>query len=224
MTAANPTGDRSTALPRRTGLAVVVALLVVQVLVAVVMALGPRPSPYGWQMYSAVPFKPDAWAVHGEVAEPLNVDEMLVHPRVEIDYVALLRSHGCAFASAGAMLVGYALLVMAAVTGAATYLTALLERLGAGTGPPLYAALAVVVTIGAAVLVVLGVRLSARIVLLVETLSITLIVVVFGVLLAGGVPAGGTPLVGTSLQVAPSNRQRSSATSTRSASVLSPPP
>ncbi|MGE3284628.1 MAG: APC family permease [Pseudonocardia sp.] len=103
---------------------------------------------------------------------------------------------GGAFASAGAMLVGYALLVMAAVTGAAIYLEALLDRLGVGTAPPaLLPALAVAVTAGAAVLVLLGVRLSARIVLLIESLSITLIVVVFGVLLAGGVPATGTPLV-----------------------------
>lgn len=103
---------------------------------------------------------------------------------------------GAAFASAGAMLVGYALLVMAAVTGAAVYLAALLDRLGVDASPSLLlAGLAAAVAIGAAVLVLLGVRLSARIVLLVETLSITLIVVVFGVLLAGGVPAGGTPLV-----------------------------
>lgn len=101
---------------------------------------------------------------------------------------------GAAFASAGAMLVGYTTLVMAAVTGAAIYLTVLLDRLGVPTGPLLYAALAVVVTTGAAVLVLLGVRLSARIVLLVETLSITLIVVVFGVLLANGTPTGGPPL------------------------------
>lgn len=102
---------------------------------------------------------------------------------------------GAAFASACALLVGYSLLVMAALTGAATYLGALLARLGMGANaPPVLAAAAALVTVAAAVLVLLGVRLSARIVLLVEAVSITLIVVVFGVLLTGGVPPTGTPV------------------------------
>lgn len=94
---------------------------------------------------------------------------------------------GAAFASGGALLVGYAVLVMAAGTGAAIYLDALLVRLGLPAGgPPVLAATAVAVVAAAGVLVLLGVRLSARIVLLVEAVSITLLVVVFGVLLGAG--------------------------------------
>lgn len=103
---------------------------------------------------------------------------------------------GAAFASACALLVGYALLVMAAVTGAATYLAALLARLGlaAAASPVALATVGGLVAAGAAVLVLLGVRLSARTALLVEAVSITLIVVVFGVLLAGDLPAAGAPV------------------------------
>jgi hypothetical protein len=103
MTAATPSGHASAPIPRRAGLVVVAVLLAIQVLVAVVMALGPRPSPYGWQMYSATPFKPEAWAVHGERVEALDVDDLLVHARAEIDYVALLRTDGCEFAGADAI-------------------------------------------------------------------------------------------------------------------------
>ncbi|MGQ0573043.1 MAG: APC family permease [Pseudonocardia sp.] len=102
---------------------------------------------------------------------------------------------GAAFASASALLVGYALLVMAAVTGAAIYVGALLDRLGVATGSPaVLAVAAALVAAGAAVVVLLGVRLSARTALGVESVSITLIVVVFGVLLAGSVPPVGGPV------------------------------
>lgn len=91
---------------------------------------------------------------------------------------------GAALASAGALLVGCGVLVMAAVTGAAIYLDYLLARLGAPPGG-VAAGAAVAVTLGAGALVLLGVRLSARVVLLVETVSITIIIVVLGVLLLG---------------------------------------
>jgi len=102
---------------------------------------------------------------------------------------------GAALASAGALLVGCGVLVMAAVTGAAIYLDHLLARLGAPPGG-VAAGAAVAVTVGAGALVLLGVRLSARVVLLVETVSITIMVVVLGVLLLGagtGVPAPPGP-------------------------------
>ena len=104
--------DRMTAAPvhhatmparRRVGLAVVAALLAVQIAVAVVVAFGPRPSPYGWQMYSATPYKPAAWAVTAGTAETFDVDELLVHARAEIDYVGLLRDHGCDHTGADAI-------------------------------------------------------------------------------------------------------------------------
>ncbi|MDN5859983.1 MAG: APC family permease, partial [Pseudonocardia sp.] len=99
-----------------------------------------------------------------------------------------------AFTSGAALLVGYAGLVMAAVTGAAIYLDALLARLGLPeVGGMTLAAAAVVVIVVAGTLVLLGVRLSARIVLLIETVSITIMVVVLGVLL--GTDAG--PGLGT---------------------------
>jgi amino acid transporter len=94
---------------------------------------------------------------------------------------------GAAFTSGGALLVGYAVLVMAAATGAAIYLDALLTRLGLpASGPPVLAATAAAVVATAGVLVLIGVRFSARIVLLVEAVSITLLVVVLGVLLGAG--------------------------------------
>jgi amino acid transporter len=105
-----------------------------------------------------------------------------------------------AFASAGALLVGCGVLVMAAVTGAAIYLDNLLGRLGAPVGTaPVLAATAVAVTLAAGALVLLGVRLSARVVLLVESASILIMVVVLGVLLgtgAGPVPAPPGPDAG----------------------------
>jgi amino acid transporter len=96
-----------------------------------------------------------------------------------------------AFTSGVALLVGYGMLAMAALTGSATYVEALLARLGVvttGSGPVLMAALValgLLVTAG----VLARVRLSARVVLLVEAVSITLMVVVFVVLLSVAPPA-----------------------------------
>jgi hypothetical protein len=103
MTASTPTRDSAPAQPRRTGLIVVAVLLMLQVLAAVIVAFGPRPGPYGWQMYSATPFKPNAWAVRADTAERLSVDDLLVNDRTEIDYVALLRTHGCEVTGADAI-------------------------------------------------------------------------------------------------------------------------
>ncbi|WP_219419396.1 APC family permease [Pseudonocardia nigra] len=100
-----------------------------------------------------------------------------------------------AFACGAALLAGYAVLVMAALTGAAIYTDALLGRLG-WRAPPVVGAVAVVLLAAvAAGLVLRGVRLSARIVLAVEAVSIALMVVIFTVLLAGPqvpAPAAGT--------------------------------
>lgn len=105
---------------------------------------------------------------------------------------------GAAVASGGAVLVGYAVLVMAASTGVAIYLDALLARLCVPAGGPgVLAAGAVAAVAAAGALVLLGVRLSARIVLLVEAVSITLLVVVHAVLLGGApVAAGAGPDAG----------------------------
>ena len=92
-----------------------------------------------------------------------------------------------AFTSGVALLVGYGVLVMGALTGAAAYVDALLGRVGLSVpGAPVVAAVVLGILMTGGVLARL--RLSARVVLLVEAVSITLMVVVFAVLL-GVAPA-----------------------------------
>lgn len=106
-----------------------------------------------------------------------------------------------AFTSGMALLVGYGVLVMGALVGSATYVEALSERLGlAGSRTTLVVA---AIVLGALVTggVLARVRLSARVVLAVEAVSISLMVVVFVVLLGvtPAVPAavtGGSPSLG----------------------------
>jgi amino acid transporter len=105
---------------------------------------------------------------------------------------------GAAFASCAALLAGYAVLVMAALTGAAIYVDALLARLGwlAPHAAPVVGAVAVLALAAlAGAFVLRGVRLSARIVLAVEAFSIALMFVIFAVLLATAAPPApdGTP-------------------------------
>jgi amino acid transporter len=102
---------------------------------------------------------------------------------------------GAAFASGAALLSGYAVLVMAALTGAAVYTDALLERLGWRAPPAVGAAAVVLLAAVAGALVLRGVRVSARTVLAVEAVSITLMVVIFVVLL-GAPPAPAAPGAG----------------------------
>ena len=88
-----------------------------------------------------------------------------------------------AFTSGVALLVGYGVLVMGALTGAATYVDALLGRVGLSIpGVPVITALVLGVLLTGGVLA--RVRLSARVVLLVEAVSISLMIVVFVVLLS----------------------------------------
>lgn len=91
---------------------------------------------------------------------------------------------GAAFACGAALLVGYGMLAAASLTGAATFLQALVARLGGPAAPlvPAAAVLAIGLVVGA--LALRGVRLSARVVLLVELVSITVMLAVFGLLLA----------------------------------------
>ncbi|MFC4944753.1 APC family permease [Pseudonocardia sp. GCM10023141] len=100
-----------------------------------------------------------------------------------------------AFTSGVALLVGYGVLAMGALTGAATYLGALLARIGltaAGSRPTLLVAV-VVLGLLATAGVLARVRLSARVVLLVEALSISLMVVVFVVLLGASAVTEAPP-------------------------------
>ncbi|TWF81245.1 amino acid/polyamine/organocation transporter (APC superfamily) [Pseudonocardia hierapolitana] len=117
---------------------------------------------------------------------------------------------GAAFACGAALLAGYAVLLMAALAGAALYTDAFLTRLGLAAPPAVGAATVVVLAALAGGLVLRGVRVSARIVLAVEAVSITVMLVIFGVLLAGPpappAPAAATPgwsLVGVAAGVLP---------------------
>lgn len=92
---------------------------------------------------------------------------------------------GPALLCGGGLLLGYALLTMAAFTGVAMQIGALLHRMGVPPGhvtPIMIIGLLAVAALVAAC-AVRGVRLSAAVVLLVEALSIGLMLVVFGTLL-----------------------------------------
>ncbi|MBP2368932.1 APC family permease [Pseudonocardia parietis] len=101
-----------------------------------------------------------------------------------------------AFAGGIAGVAGYLLLCGAALAGAALYLGSLLAPFGAG-GPWLPAAAALVGGALVTALVVRGVRLAARVVLLVEAVAVAVLVGVFVLLLAGG------PLAGAAAPAAP---------------------
>ncbi|PXY20787.1 APC family permease [Prauserella muralis] len=118
-----------------------------------------------------------------------------------------------AFMCGWALLTGYGLLAMAALVGAGSYLQDLLRRVGVPPGWPLLAGLVLLLGLLATVLVLRGVRLSAQVVLVVEAVAITLLLVVFGLLLArigpwagsapfapdegiGGIAAGVLPAIG----------------------------
>ncbi|KPI05519.1 hypothetical protein OK074_4438 [Actinobacteria bacterium OK074] len=94
---------------------------------------------------------------------------------------------GAAFACGYALLIGYGLLVSASLTGCAQYVLELLARIGLSVPTAAGGAL-IVVTLATAVAActIRGVRLAARVVLLVEGISITLMAVVFGLLASGG--------------------------------------
>jgi len=86
--------------PRR-GLMILVAVgLALELAVAAIVFTAPRPGRFGWQMYSAVPYIPAAWAVVDGREQPLDVAGMLVNSRAEIDFVALVRERACAVAGA----------------------------------------------------------------------------------------------------------------------------
>ncbi|MDH6198411.1 amino acid transporter [Mycobacterium frederiksbergense] len=75
-------------------------------------------------------------------------------------------------AAGWSVVIGYAAAAMASVLGAAAYLAALLNRVGVPAGRPTIAVLAVVVAAVALILMVRGVRLSARISLTVEVFAV----------------------------------------------------
>jgi amino acid transporter len=116
-----------------------------------------------------------------------------------------------AFACACALLVGYTLLVSAGLAGAAVHLHALFGP--AGLAGPATGVATVLVSGIVAGCAVKGIRLSARLILLVEGVSIALILAVYGLLLGGTdfrppphVPQSGQPpggVVGVAAAVLP---------------------
>ncbi|MFC1406308.1 MULTISPECIES: APC family permease [Streptacidiphilus] len=93
-------------------------------------------------------------------------------------YVALGLGRGPAFATGWGIVVGYVGIAAACLVGAAVYLGALLGSAGiAATGTAAQLALLVAVTVPAAVLPVRGVRLSARVGILLEAVSLAVILI-----------------------------------------------
>ncbi|GEL16529.1 APC family permease [Pseudonocardia asaccharolytica] len=101
---------------------------------------------------------------------------------------------GWAFGCGVALLVGYGALAMAALAGAAIYLDTLIVRAGLGApgSRPVLVTAVCALAILAVTLALVGVRLSARVVLLVEAISISLMVLIFAVLL-GSEGSSGVP-------------------------------
>jgi hypothetical protein len=91
------------ARPRRGWFAVVAVGLAVQVVVAGAALIEPRPARYGWQMYSGMPVNPPAWSVVDGEQHELRINDLLLHPRAEIDRVALLRNRACELTGADAI-------------------------------------------------------------------------------------------------------------------------
>lgn len=91
------------------------------------------------------------------------------------------------------VVIGYAAAAMASTLGAASYLTALLGRLGVPDGRPVIAALAVLVGMVAWALMVRGVRLSARISLTIEVFAIAAAAAVLVIAFTRTVPGGHDP-------------------------------
>ncbi len=103
-----------------------------------------------------------------------------------------------AYACAVSMVVGYGMLVAAAFSGASWYGSALVARLGAGTGAVTLVGAGLVVALAATVAVcaVRGIRLVGRVMLVIEALSIGLILVVLVALAVTTAPAMPEPVAG----------------------------
>lgn len=88
-----------------------------------------------------------------------------------------------AFVSGWALLIGYGLLVMAALTAAGTYLQDILDRAGLSVGWVFPAVAILLLGALVTVCVLRGVRLTAQVVLVTEAVSISLMLAVFVLLL-----------------------------------------
>lgn len=84
--------------PNRVALlsALVAFFLAVQVLMPAAALFGHRPARFAWQMYSALPDLPRAWAIAADGSEqPVNLGRLFAVQRAEIDYVSVLRTGLC---------------------------------------------------------------------------------------------------------------------------------
>lgn len=100
------------------------------------------------------------------------------------------------FGGGWSLLVGYAAAAMASTLGAASYLAALLGRVGLPAGSPLIAVLAAIVGLLALLLMVRGVQLSARIMLAIEVFAIVAASAALVVAFVQSVREGATPSAG----------------------------
>ncbi|MBA8815508.1 amino acid transporter [Microbacterium halimionae] len=99
-------------------------------------------------------------------------------------YTARGLGAGAGLASGAAILVGYGAIAMFALFGGAYYLTFLLGEIFPGTSGPVVTAFVLLAEAGfVALVLVRGIRVSSRIALVVEVISVTLIVVMLIILL-----------------------------------------
>lgn len=96
-------------------------------------------------------------------------------------------------AAGWSLVIGYSAAAMASTLGGASYLAALLGRLGVPAGTPTIAILAVIVGALALILMIRGIRLSARISLTVEVFAILVAAVVLVIAFTGSVTGGHDP-------------------------------
>ncbi len=96
-------------------------------------------------------------------------------------------------AAGWSLVIGYAAAAMASALGAASYIAALLGRVGVPDGKPVIAGLTVLVGGGALILMVRGIRLSARISLAVELFAIVVAGMVLMIAFGGAVTGAAAP-------------------------------
>ncbi len=94
-------------------------------------------------------------------------------------------------AAGWSLVIGYAAAAMASALGAASYIAALLGRVGVPGGKPVVAGLTILVGGGALILMVRGIRLSARISLAVELFAIVVAGMVLMIAFGGAVTGAG---------------------------------
>jgi amino acid transporter len=101
------------------------------------------------------------------------------------------------FGGGWSLLIGYAAAAMASTLGAASYLAALLGRVGIPQGSTLIAVLAAIVGLLALLLMIRGVKLSARIMLAIEVFAIVAASTALVVAFVQSVREGATPSAGS---------------------------